>query len=156
LLSILIVNGDMRYMQACLRSIQVKMTGLSEILVVDNGSADGGDLLIEREFPWVKLVRRSENLGLEGVNSLAAREASGHVFLLFNYDTELLRDVRPLADILRQHKELGCLGARMSNDEGVVVDNAGWFPSPIRLMLFASPYPDRLIGNSGDCHCYPS
>jgi hypothetical protein len=48
---------------------------------------------------------------------------------------KLLRDVKPLADILRQHKELGCLGARMSNGEGVVVDNAGWFPSPIRLML---------------------
>ena len=139
MLSILIVNWNgMRYIQACLLSIQAQMTGCYEVVVVDNGSTDGSDLLVEKEFTWVRLVRSPENLGFGRGNNLAARVASGDVFLLFNYDTELLLDVTPLAAVLRQHRELGCVGARMRNGAGVVVANAGRFPSPIRLMLFAS------------------
>ena len=150
MLSILIVNWNgMRYIQACLLSIQAQMTGSYEVVVVDNGSTDGSDLLIEKEFPWVRLVRSPENLGFGRGNNLAARVASGDVFLLFNYDTELLLDVTPLAGVLRQHRELGCVGARMRNGAGVIVANAGRFPSPIRLMLFASLFWKPFRGPVG-------
>src|SRR5690242_9059183 len=58
-----------------------------EVLVVDNASADGSAGMVEREFPQVKLVRSSKNLGFPGGNNLGYRHSAGRYFMLLNSDT---------------------------------------------------------------------
>ncbi|MBF0528888.1 MAG: glycosyltransferase [Deltaproteobacteria bacterium] len=57
-----------------------------EIIVVDNGSRDGTSDLIRRDFPDVKLIHLSYNLGTEGRN-LALMEAQGQYLVMLDDDS---------------------------------------------------------------------
>jgi GT2 family glycosyltransferase len=60
---------------ACLGSLSSDAeAGRAEVWVVDNASSDGSPDMVETEFPWVKLIRSSENLGFgRAVNLVASR-----------------------------------------------------------------------------------
>lgn len=57
-----------------------------ETIVVDNASTDGSPERVEREYPWVDVVRASTNLGYAGANNLGARRADGDVLVMLNPD----------------------------------------------------------------------
>jgi GT2 family glycosyltransferase len=46
-----------------------------ETICVDNGSTDGSDEAVERDFPGVELIRTGENLGFAGGNNVGIRRA---------------------------------------------------------------------------------
>ena len=46
-----------------------------ETICVDNGSTDGSDDAVERDFPAVELIRTGENLGFAGGNNVGIRRA---------------------------------------------------------------------------------
>jgi GT2 family glycosyltransferase len=60
-----------------------------EILVMDNGSSDGGPEYVEAEFPQVRVFRNGRNLGFVGANHRGFGEARGHLVVLLNPDTEV-------------------------------------------------------------------
>src|SRR4051812_24858059 len=63
--SIVVVSWNTRALLArCLRSLAADAhAGRANVCVVDNASSDGSPELVEREFPWVTLVRSGGNLG---------------------------------------------------------------------------------------------
>ena len=62
--------------------------GQMEVWVVDNNSADGSLELLERDFPWVRVLRNSRNDGFAGGNNLAIRSARTPFVALTNNDTQ--------------------------------------------------------------------
>lgn len=58
-----------------------------EVIVVDNNSSDGSDLLVEEKYDWVKLIRSNRNLGFGGGNNLGIKAAKGDFLFLVNNDT---------------------------------------------------------------------
>jgi N-acetylglucosaminyl-diphospho-decaprenol L-rhamnosyltransferase len=89
--SIIIVNWNTRVLLGrCLRSIEAGVDGLAaQVLVVDNGSADGSAELVEHEFTKVELLRNPENVGFARANNQACGRVKGRYVLLLNPDTEL-------------------------------------------------------------------
>ncbi len=62
---------------------------LREILIVDNGSKDGGPELVERDFPECRLVRLPENVGPAGARNVGFREARTELILFVDNDVAL-------------------------------------------------------------------
>ena len=60
----------------CLSSIK-KHLSKSEVIVVDNGSTDGTQERVARDFPDVALIQSPENVGFARGNNLGAEKASG-------------------------------------------------------------------------------
>ena len=89
--SIIIVNWNTRdLLCSCLRALASGIGGVrAQILVVDNGSIDGSAALVEEEFPWVELLRNSENVGFARANNQAYQRARGRYVMLLNPDTEV-------------------------------------------------------------------
>jgi GT2 family glycosyltransferase len=137
MVSILIVNWNgKRFLADCLNSIVEKVTVPYEVVMVDNNSTDGSAEIVEREFPWVRLVRSSENLGFIRGSNLAARHAKGDYLLLLNNDTVLLSDVADGLKVMDDDPEIGIVGALMYGASGEIRPSAGPFPTPLRLWLF--------------------
>ena len=70
------------------------------MIVVDNASPTGDVDSLKEQFPEIKLIRSSTNLGFAGANNLGFRQSSGDCVLFLNPDTKL---VSPAINVMLQH-----------------------------------------------------
>ena len=139
ILSILIVNyNGRRFIPDCLGSLRERVSLPHEVILVDNGSADGSADLVRSEFPEVRLIAEGRNHGFTAGNNLAAREARGAYLLLLNTDTILLDDPEPAVALLEQEPDIGVVGARMVDARRAYRPSTGHFPRPGRLIRIRS------------------
>jgi len=137
-LSIIIVNWNTKeLLSACLKSLHGDSAGSSmEVIVVDNGSADGSPEMVAREFPEVKLVRLEHNRGFSAGNNVGLKYASGEYLLLLNSDTEVRGDALTImCNLMDADASIGALGAQLLNPDGSIQASCRAFPS-YRTALF--------------------
>ena len=129
ILSILIVSYNTRSMTLdCLRSIYSEAnTDDFEVIVADNCSCDGTCEAIELEFPQVKLIKSTENLGFARANNVASRTARGRFILLLNPDTLIVdHSVDRLLRFARSHQGAGIWGGRNLSGDGSLDPTSCW------------------------------
>lgn len=79
-------NGE-RWLRPCLDALARQSTSFPYLVwVVDNASTDGSLALLEREYPDVRVLRNSANLGFAGGNNTALREVTTPFAVLLNND----------------------------------------------------------------------
>lgn len=93
-LSIIIVSYNTKeLLDDCLKSIQASAKGIShEVFVIDNNSKDGTVEFIKSNYPQVKLIANSQNLGFSKANNIALKKARGDLIIVLNPDTKLMSD----------------------------------------------------------------
>ncbi|MCE2882690.1 MAG: glycosyltransferase family 2 protein [Planctomycetaceae bacterium] len=90
-----------------------------ETIVVDNRSSDGSADMVEREFPEVRLVRATENLGFAGANNLAFALARAPFVYCLNPDTvSHAGSIDTLASVLESDPRIGYAGPKLLNADG--------------------------------------
>jgi GT2 family glycosyltransferase len=131
-LSVVIVNWNTRQrLYDCLASLREHMAAVDhEVIVVDNASSDGSPDMVAQEFPHVRLVRNSDNVGFGRANNQAMRIARGEWFLLLNSDTELFDDsVAGLVEHVRSENNLGVAHCRLLFGDGRQQHSTYAFPT---------------------------
>jgi glycosyltransferase involved in cell wall biosynthesis len=111
-----------------------------EIIVADNGSADGTAAAVRDRYPEVTLLRMNRNYGASARNTGAARAATRYV--AFSDDDSWWEpgSLRLACELLDAHPRLGLITGRTLVGEGGKDD-------PLNAMLAASPLPrDGLPG----------
>lgn len=142
-LSIILVNyNSLSYIAACLDSIRQFAPTRTEVIMVDNGSEDGSDSFVAREYPWVQLIKSDRNLGFAAGNNLAAMRATGKVLLLLNTDTVLLEPLAPAVRWLEEHPEYGILTIEMVDTQQIPRACTGRFPTALRLAFLRAMLVD--------------
>lgn len=137
--SIIIVNYNTRQLiLQCLRSVYEKTIGLSfEIIVVDNASTDDSVDCIKNEFPQVKLIESTENLGFGRANNLGYEYSSGDYIFLLNSDTLLLNNaIELLWQFLNKHLEVAIVGGQLYEKDGKTATHSFSYLFPSLLMEF--------------------
>lgn len=136
LLSLVIVNWNTKdYLRSCLKSIfKHKPTFPIEIIVIDNASSDGSEMMVASEFPSVRLIKNQNNLGFARACNQGWRMAQGKYVLFLNPDTIIISNIFEEAiKIMDTKKEIGILGIRHLNRKGRTRRSAYNFPSPWRV-----------------------
>jgi len=122
-LVVVMVNWNTRDLtRECLKTVYTALDGLdSEVWMVDNASADDSVAMLRAEFPRVKLMVNSENVGFARANNQVLREAKADYYLLLNTDTIVPREsIRDLVAFMDAHPDAGAAGPKLKNAEGVV------------------------------------
>ncbi len=89
LISAVVVNWNRRdLLRKSLQSLVEQRDVALEIIVVDNGSADGSREMLRSEFPEVHLIGNSENRGFCAANNQGIAVAAGEFIALLNNDAE--------------------------------------------------------------------
>jgi len=115
-LSIITVNtNEWHVLQTCLRSVFEQTKGIEfEFIVVDNASTDGSKEKIAREYPQVKIITNSENLGFAAANNRGIEQACGKYVLLLNPDTEVLDNaIVKTVQFMESHPQAGISACKL-------------------------------------------
>jgi GT2 family glycosyltransferase len=96
--------------------------GLSiEVIVVDNASSDDTLQMLAGEFPAVRLITNSSNLGFTHPVNQALQLSQGRYMLLLNPDTIVLPGaINELVGYIETHPEVGICGPKVLNSDGTL------------------------------------
>lgn len=137
-LSIVIVNWNgLTVLKDCLASIYASTHEVEfEVIVVDNDSQDDSVAMVRRDFPHVRLVCNSSNLGFAAGNNRGFAVATGRYVLLLNSDTLVLPGAfdKPV-QYLDAHPDVGALGCRVEFPDRSFQTSCYRFADPLALFL---------------------
>jgi len=140
-LSIIIVSWNVvDLLRACLNSISndhaLKLSNSdsgyirTEIIVVDSLSQDTTTTMVASEFPYVKLIAQSENVGFTKGNNIGFEQAVGRFLMLLNPDTEIIGDaLSRMVDYIEKHQNVGIIGPHTLNTDGTTQSSRRRFPT---------------------------
>ncbi len=154
-LSIVVVSWNTRELVLdCLGSLREAAPGIThEILVVDNGSIDGTDAAVRRQFPNVNVIRLPENRGFAAGSNQGLLKMNGRHALLLNSDTVVLSgQLEQGVQYLDRHPDVGVVGLQLLNPDRTrqnSIHNAPTLLSEIVSQsllrrLWPGRYPGRL------------
>jgi GT2 family glycosyltransferase/lipopolysaccharide/colanic/teichoic acid biosynthesis glycosyltransferase len=140
--SIIIVSyNSYDVLKSCLDSIsKQEFAGETEVIVVDNASADGTPDMVREQYPWVKLIAGNQNLGYsKGVN-VGIRHAGGRFFYILNPDTLVKQDtVHKLYDFMERTPDAGIAGPKLVFHDGNIQYSCRRFYTFKVLLLRRTP-----------------
>lgn len=141
-LSIVIVNWNgCEPLRVCLQSLyRYEKTAEMEIIVSDNGSADGSVAMLKKAFPAVRVIENGENLGFGAGNNRALAVARGEYVLMLNPDTEFIEPgLEKLIAFMAEHPAAGLVGCRVENPDGSFMRQCRrGYPDPLSAFYKAS------------------
>lgn len=120
-------------LRVCLTSVQERAGDVRlEVIVVDNGSADGTLAMLARDFPQVRVIANSENTGFARASNQGMAVARAPLLCLLNPDTVLVQQ-GCLAELKRRmdtFPEIGAAGCRLVFPGGEYqVGDGGYVPT---------------------------
>jgi GT2 family glycosyltransferase len=136
--SAIVVNRDRRVLLAdCLESLRLafdRVPGATELIVVDNGSADGSANMVRAAYAEATVIELPENAGFSGGLAEGLRVATGDWILTLNNDATI--EPNAIAELLRvaeQEAEVFAVAAQLRfaagepaiNSAGIGVDRLG-------------------------------
>lgn len=157
-LSIIIVSyNSKQFIEKCLYSLLSSAPRLArEIIVVDNASSDRSIDLVRSNFPNVKLIINTSNLGYSKACNQGIKEAKSKYFLILNPDTELSGgSLEGMLRFLEENPRCGILGPKLLDESGKTEFSCRAFPtystalfnrhSLLTRLFPRSKYADRYL-----------
>lgn len=112
----------------CIRSILREDASIN-ICVVDNASADGTCEMIASEFPEVKLISNTENLGYSKAINLGALNSDEDYIILSNADVVFHKNsIQELINSLEQSPEVAAVAPKQLYANGRIQQSSGFIP----------------------------
>ena len=141
-------------LRACLTYLYAADLPETEVIVIDNASADGSADMVAAEFSKATLERNAKNEGFAGGCNQGMRLAKGRYVLLLNSDTEVAPDaISLLLAWLDEHPEYGSAAPLLHSPDGTVQPSLKGFPT-LRTALFFSTPLERWMPNSTELRRY--
>lgn len=127
-------NGA-RFLRRCLGSLkrQTYPADRFEVILVDNASPDDSLKMVREEFPWVRVIPNSRNVGFAEGNNIGIRAARGEYLAFLNNDAEA------------SPQWLSALVRAAESDPRVAACTS-------KILLFHRRLPLRLAACSGQSH----
>jgi GT2 family glycosyltransferase len=153
-LSIIIIASKGTFIFDCLKSLQSALKSVkSEIILIDNVSQDNVGTKVKKQFPEVKVLRRTANGGFGENNNMGMKIAKGRYVLLLNDDTKIIDKniFREMIQWMDEHSKAGTSTCALVNpDMKTYQGSGGYFPTLGRVFAWMTflddiPLVDKLV-----------
>jgi N-acetylglucosaminyl-diphospho-decaprenol L-rhamnosyltransferase len=125
---VVVTHNALPWIERCLESVRDE-----EVVVVDNGSADGSVEVVRDLMPEATVIEQ-ENVGLAAGWNRGIAETSGRYVLILNSDAWLTEgSLRRLVAFADDHPAAAIVGPRLRNPDGSVQRSVRGFPTLWRL-----------------------
>jgi len=130
---IIVLTYNMReVVRCCLQSLHGLSYPSYSVVVVDNASSDGTEVMLRTNFPGLTTIQTGGNLGYTGGNNRGIEYAltkGADYVLILNPDTEVVNPsfIDEMVAYLESHPEVGIAGPRVFLREAGVIQNTVLF-----------------------------
>lgn len=130
-----ITSRCLTHLEVAKKYCEGRLKNKVEIIVLDNASEDGSAQMVKMDFPKIKLIKSSENLGFSKGNNLLLKQVQNPYILLLNSDVYVEEDslYKALA-YFRVNLNCDVLGARLNYASGILQPSAGALPNPVNII----------------------
>jgi len=148
LVSIIILNyNGIQHIEQCLKSVLNSNYENFEVIFVDNASTDGSYEYVVNTFgnyPRLKIIRNSSNLGFSGGNNIGIKYARGEYIVLLNNDTVVESDwLKNIIPVLEKHRDIALAQpVILYLHRPKIVQSMGFFVD--KMLLIAEPFGNML------------
>ncbi len=120
-----------------LNDLFASVNGLKiEVFMIDNASKDGSADVLRREYPHIKLIENTQNVGFGRANNQAVPLVKGRYVLLLNTDAFVQTDTLiKTVQFMDMHPRYGMLGVKLLGRDGVLQPSCRYFPSSWNIFL---------------------
>lgn len=149
--SIAIVTYNARMVLGdCLGSLPAALSRHSfEVIVADNGSADGTPAAVRSQWPTVRVMELGANRGFSFANNKALNAARGRYVLLLNPDTVATPgSIDELIAFADARADVGVVAPRLLNVDSTDQGTARAFPTPAAALFGRHSLLTRLFPNN--------
>lgn len=139
-LSIIIVNWNTRDLLAkCLQAVEATIQKIQyEIFVVDNYSSDGSQEMVRQNFPNVRLIANTDNVGFATANNQALRLSEARYVLLLNSDAFVKENtIDYMVRFMDEHPAAGMAGCKLLYEDGRLQPSCATFPTLVTELYIA-------------------
>jgi GT2 family glycosyltransferase len=115
LLSIIVphYNGA-HHLRVCFEALRSQTYPHLEIILVDNGSSDESLALTRRDFPEVKIIALTRNLGFAGAVNRGFEQVQGQIIAPLNNDTEVTPGwAQALVEAMQKYPDAGQVASKI-------------------------------------------
>src|SRR3989338_2343340 len=134
--NIVIVNYKMKDdIEKCLASLRkdLENSGLdAQVLVVDNASDDGFEIMLKEKYPRAKFIAMRKNIGFGKAQNEGMKACEAKYYFALNPDTEFLpgrQTIKKLYDFMEEHPKIGVIGPKIIYPDGSLQYSCYSFPS---------------------------
>ena len=112
---IIIVNfNGMEHLPICLPSVFETDYPLFSVTLVDNDSSDGSPEWVKEQYPEVRVIRNSQNLGFGKANNIGVRETRSPYIAFLNSDTVVHKGwLTPLVETVRKNPSVAAACSKL-------------------------------------------
>ncbi len=141
-ISIIILNYKSKgLLKQCLKGLKLLSFRFShEIIVLDNNSQDGTDVMMRVEFPDIIFFENVENRGFAAGMNVGIRHAQGNYILMLNPDIAVLGNpIERMLEFMEQHPNVGICGPKLLNPDGTVQTSCREFQTFSTILYRRTP-----------------
>lgn len=150
-ISVVIVSYNTKELLSdCLKSACISLQNIpSEVYVVDNDSKDETAEMVKTNFPHVKLIANTKNLGFSKANNQAINKVKGEYILILNPDTKLMPDtIEKMLKFMNKDDKIAVSTCRVELPNGQIdTDCRRHFPTPFRAFCHFSGFSKLFKGS---------
>jgi GT2 family glycosyltransferase len=127
-IAVVILNWNNRtFLEQFLPDVIKYSSSLAEIIVADNASTDDSISFLEKNFPFIKIIRNSINEGYTGGYNTSLSKLENEFFVLLNSDVRVTENwLEPLLKVMDENPDAGaCQPKILSNHAPDTFEYAG-------------------------------
>lgn len=135
---VLITWNERELLRTCLETLLPAVDAAKdEIIVVDNGSVDGTDELIQRHYSAVRYLKLPRNIGVGPARNRGIAMARGRYAMTLDNDTRVFGAElgHQVESVFTEYPDIGLFSFRLLNEDGTVQRNTRRFPNALQPIV---------------------
>ncbi len=146
---IILTHNEKDHIRPCLDSVFAQKADNCEIIVIDNGSADGSAEYVKENWPEIMIIENAENRGVAVGRNQGINASTGEYIMFLDADARLTDNtLQGLIDFHKNEPKAAIVGPKIKYPSGAIQYSCRTFPTLLTVIWRGTSLYKKFPGAS--------